>query len=276
MKRPRISPALVISLVALSVSLGGTAWAATGGNFILGKANGATTQTGLTANFAGKTLQLANTNTAAGATPLGLVAGTGRPPFTTNSTTRVANLNADKLDGVDSTGFLAVGGKAADANLLDGLDSTQLQRSVTGTCAGGAAISAIAATGDVSCSGQHTLVHWVGTGSFPSATNLGSFTPHGGQMLVSFTASAYSQTANSTLGAYLIICLSTPCTSNSEIGVVGQAVGFTNEASSHKALVGSTALVASGTNTLYFNIHPLSGTVMDSSDWAQVSIIEFS
>ena len=60
----------------------------------------------MTANFAGKTLQLANTNTAAGATPLGLVAGTGRPPFTTNSTTKVTNLNADKLDGIDSTGFI--------------------------------------------------------------------------------------------------------------------------------------------------------------------------
>src|SRR6478736_1677897 len=124
MKRPHISPALVISLVALSVSLGGTAWAATGGNFILGQANGATTQTGLTANFAGKTLQLANTNTAAGATPLGLVAGTGRPPFTTNSTTKVTNLNADMLDGIDSTAFLPAGGKAADSNLLDGIDST--------------------------------------------------------------------------------------------------------------------------------------------------------
>jgi hypothetical protein len=40
--------------------------------------------------------------------------------------TKVANLNADKLDGIDSTGFLAVGGKAADSNLLDGLDSSQL------------------------------------------------------------------------------------------------------------------------------------------------------
>jgi hypothetical protein len=171
---------------------------------------------------------------------------------------------------------LAVGGKAADSNLLDGLDSTQLQRSVTGTCAGGAAISAIAATGDVSCSGPNTLVHWYGTGSFPSATNLGSFTPHGGHLLVSFTASAYSQTASNGLGAYLIVCFSTPCTTNNEIGIIGQAFGFTNEASSHKALVGSTSLEASGTSTLYFNITPLSGTVMDSSDWAQVSIIEFS
>ena len=124
MKRPHISPALVISLVALLVSLSGTAWAATGGNFILGQGNGATTQTGLTGNLAGRALQLTNTNTGAGATPLGLTAGAGRPPFVTNSGTKVPNLNADKLDGVDSTGFLAVGGKAADSNLLDGVDST--------------------------------------------------------------------------------------------------------------------------------------------------------
>jgi hypothetical protein len=105
MKRPHISPALLVSLVALFVSLGGTAWAATGGNFILGQGNNATTQTGLTANFAGKTLQLTNTSTATGATPLGLTPGAGRPPFQTPSTTKVANLNADKLDGYDSTAF---------------------------------------------------------------------------------------------------------------------------------------------------------------------------
>src|SRR6478609_285924 len=112
MKRPHISPALVISLVALFVSLSSTAWAATGGNFILGQGNGATTQTGLTGNLAGRALQLTNTNTAAGATPLGLTAGAGRPPFVTNSGTKVPNLNADKLDGVDSTGFIKGVGSA--------------------------------------------------------------------------------------------------------------------------------------------------------------------
>jgi|1186.fasta_scaffold00146_6 hypothetical protein len=130
MKRPHISPALVISLVALFVSLSGTAWAATGGNFILGQANSATTQTGLTANFTGKTLQLTNTSTATGATPLGLTPGAGRPPFQTPSTTKVANLNADKLDG---------------------LDSTQLQRRVTGTCTANSAVQGVAAGGAVSC-----------------------------------------------------------------------------------------------------------------------------
>jgi hypothetical protein len=38
----------------------------------------------------------------------------------------VANLNVDRLDGKDSTGFLASGGKAADADKLDGLDSSAL------------------------------------------------------------------------------------------------------------------------------------------------------
>jgi hypothetical protein len=35
--RLRVNPALIVALLALFVSLGGTAWAATGGNFILGK-----------------------------------------------------------------------------------------------------------------------------------------------------------------------------------------------------------------------------------------------
>ena len=36
---------------------------------------------------------------------------------------KAPNLNADKLDGIDSTGFLSKSGKAADADKLDGLSS---------------------------------------------------------------------------------------------------------------------------------------------------------
>jgi hypothetical protein len=36
----------------------------------------------------------------------------------------VRKLNADRLDGIDATGFLAAGGKAADTDLFDGQDST--------------------------------------------------------------------------------------------------------------------------------------------------------
>jgi hypothetical protein len=106
----------VVSLIALFVALGGTTYAATGGNFILGKPNTASSQTSLTASpsFAGKALQLTNTNTGAGATALGLNVASGHAPFTVNSGTKVANLNADKLDGIDSSGFLQ-GGRRRDA-----------------------------------------------------------------------------------------------------------------------------------------------------------------
>ena len=50
----------------------------------------------------------------------------GHAPFTVNSGTKVANLNADKLDGIDSTGFLGADAKAADADTLDGIDSSGL------------------------------------------------------------------------------------------------------------------------------------------------------
>jgi hypothetical protein len=99
----------VVGYIALFVALGGTSYAATGGNFILGNPNTAGKQTTLSASpaFAGKTLQVTNTSTAAGATALGLSVGSGRPPFTVNSGTKVAKLNADLLDGADSSAFLS-------------------------------------------------------------------------------------------------------------------------------------------------------------------------
>jgi hypothetical protein len=122
----RPSASLAISLLALFISLGGASFAATGGNFVLGQSNTATSGSTLTANVPGKTLTLKNTNTSTSSTALNVNVAAGRPPFTTNSATKVANLNADKLDGLDATSFLAVGDTAANSNLLDGLDSTDL------------------------------------------------------------------------------------------------------------------------------------------------------
>ena len=126
--RSHLTYANVVATLSLFLVLGGTTYAATGGNFILGKPNAADSQTSLTASpsFAGKALQLTNTNTGAGATALGLNVASGHPPFTVNSGTKVAKLSADKLDGIDSTGFLGVNSKAADADQLDGIDSTGL------------------------------------------------------------------------------------------------------------------------------------------------------
>src|SRR5581483_8021544 len=106
--RRHLSPPMVVALLALFVALAGTTWAATGGNFVLGQPNTAKTPSSLSAPVAGsKALQLTNTDTtAAGSTALGLSVAGGHPPLVVNSSAKVANLNADWLDGSDSTAFL--------------------------------------------------------------------------------------------------------------------------------------------------------------------------
>ena len=51
-------------------------------------------------------LQLTNTNAGSSATALGLTTNNSRPPMIVTSPAKVANLNADKLDGTDSSGFV--------------------------------------------------------------------------------------------------------------------------------------------------------------------------
>lgn len=55
--------------------------------------------------------------------------------------------DSDLLDGIDSSGFLRVDGKAADAELLDGLDSGAFQRSYVRTVVVDTAAELIAAVG---------------------------------------------------------------------------------------------------------------------------------
>ena len=92
----------MIAYLALFVALGGTTYAATGGNFILGQPNSASSTTSLTrtgANTA-KGLQVTNTSTGTGATALGLTVASGHPPFTVNSATRVPNLTATSANPI--------------------------------------------------------------------------------------------------------------------------------------------------------------------------------
>ncbi|CAB4846226.1 unannotated protein [freshwater metagenome] len=104
--------ALALSVVAVVVAMSGTAIAATGGSFILGRGNAETTTAGLT-NTAG--------------IPLSLAAKTGYAPLAVNSTVKVARLNADLLDGVDSSLFLRSTATAVNATKLGGQTLAQVK-----------------------------------------------------------------------------------------------------------------------------------------------------
>lgn len=80
--------------VAVLVLGSGTAYAATGGKFILGKSN-----------YAGATSSLSNKN----GTALALNSKSGTAPLKVNRTVKVANLNSDLLDGLDSSSLARSG-----------------------------------------------------------------------------------------------------------------------------------------------------------------------
>jgi hypothetical protein len=132
LRRRKVTISVV--MVALTLGVVSSAFAANGGTFILGVlSNSATAMTRLTmtGTASGSVLQLIQQSTAAGASGLGITVPAGKAPITVNSTAgKATNLNADKLDS---------------------LDSTALQRRVSGTCAAGQSISSIAAAGTVSC-----------------------------------------------------------------------------------------------------------------------------
>jgi hypothetical protein len=107
----------VVAYAALFFAMGGTAVAATGGTFVLGRANSATTPTSLTNGGSGPVLAL---STRTGQVPLAVSAVAGK----------ATNLNADKLDG---------------------LDSSQIQRRTNVACPSGQAVTAITAAGGVTC-----------------------------------------------------------------------------------------------------------------------------
>jgi hypothetical protein len=85
MKRP--SHATIVAYAALFFAMTGTAYAATGGSMILGNPNTASKTTSLANTGSGPALRLV---TKSGATP----------PLAVSNGTKIANLNADMVDGV--------------------------------------------------------------------------------------------------------------------------------------------------------------------------------
>jgi hypothetical protein len=84
--------ATVVSYLALFVALGGTAYAATGGNFVLGHSN-----------HAGKTTFLKNSGSGAALNLTPKNATT--PPLAVSNGTKIKHLNADEVDGLSSGAF---------------------------------------------------------------------------------------------------------------------------------------------------------------------------
>jgi hypothetical protein len=92
--------------VSAAVLAGTAAQAGTGvgGVFNLGKTNKVNASSTLKGSTSGKTLQLTNTGAGSG---LGVTVGAGKAPISVNTGAgKATNLNADKLDGLDSSAFL--------------------------------------------------------------------------------------------------------------------------------------------------------------------------
>jgi len=127
--RGRAIALLAVLAVVVFLAAGGASDAATVAHFLaLGKTTKTSKATGLSSRNPGRpTLALANTGGQPAAS-FGTLSST--PPFSVSSTAKVVNLDAD---------------------LLDGLDSSQLQRAITGSCTGGSAIQTVGGNGTVSC-----------------------------------------------------------------------------------------------------------------------------
>jgi len=128
---PPMISGFVGATIAVSL-MGGAAYAATGGTFILGKSNSASTTTSLT-NSSG--------------TALALTSKSGTAPLRVSNGTKVALLNADRIDGLDSTSFARAGAAfswatPAGAAVVDDWDGDQVDDSAysIATCPAGTSV----------------------------------------------------------------------------------------------------------------------------------------
>jgi hypothetical protein len=160
-----LSPAAVAVTLSLVIGGAGFADAATGGTFILGKANRETSTASLSDSRG---------------TPLALSAPAGKAPLAVNRSVMVKNLNAQYVGGLTATGLAVTGGEGFTARATDaGISSTATVVASTGKLpAGNYYVSATAllfvATGDING------ICWIAKGSAPgTAINLGGFNQEG-------------------------------------------------------------------------------------------------
>jgi hypothetical protein len=100
----RIARFAALLAVALALVITGAVAGAAGQALILGQANSASgSQTGLTANLSGAALLVTQNGDG---TPLKLVGPSDRAPLAVNSSKKVTNLNADRVDGQSAAAFM--------------------------------------------------------------------------------------------------------------------------------------------------------------------------
>jgi hypothetical protein len=106
----KVTAFVVLALiVAVVLGAASTAQAHDGDTrlFHLNHSNAVSAINQLVGSVVGPILRIDNNSTGAGATALDLQVEPGKAPMTVNSSAKVANLNADQLDGKDSTQFLS-------------------------------------------------------------------------------------------------------------------------------------------------------------------------
>jgi hypothetical protein len=97
--------AVILALV-FGVAVTALAGTGVGATFNLGKTNTVNAISRLKGSVDGASLRIENTSSGSNATALSLHAEPGKPPMRVDSSTQVTNLNADQIDGQDSTNFL--------------------------------------------------------------------------------------------------------------------------------------------------------------------------
>ena len=258
-RRRLLTPPMIIALVALFFAVGGPAAADTGGNWILGSPNLASSTTSLKASASGTAgLDVSNTGTAAGSFPLSLEASPGIAPFQTNSATKVTNLNADKLDGINSTAF---------------------QKGITGSCGIGAAIDQINTDGSVDCRrAPNLLVGGSVAGPLPRG-HLGVIeTQEENTLLVQFTATAFRPAATGAgpIGITFYLCTTSPdpCDASNEVAEIHQTA-WASKANFHLPIsaVATWILVPAGDYNTGLGLDP--GTSSNANDDIAYDIISF-
>jgi len=225
---------VVGAIVGATVAAATTALAAVH-VFNLEASNTAAAKTSVTGSFNDKLLQLTNNSAGANATALGLSVAAGKAPLTVSSNTKVANLNADMVDGFE-----------ADATPVK---NKLLPLGSNGQFARGA------------IPGKITSLFQNQRGPLPLS---GTFTTSGGNILVTASGSGYRETNGGTIGMRV----------NIDGATLGVARTYTNEVGSHKAFVLTSVPLALGSGQHTLSLDLLNLTAQNSGDYFSATVQE--